>query len=325
LERTIDIENLEVTFATREGAFRAVRGVNLQLARGQTLGLVGESGCGKSVTAMSLVRLLPQPNSNIRAAKFRVCETELLTLKREEMAKFRGNKVGVIFQEPMAALNPVLRVGDQIDEVLRIHFPDLSREARQKRIEELLTQVGISSPKARMREFPHALSGGMRQRVMIAMALAGEPELLIADEPTTALDVTIQAQILALINELQAKHNMSLVLISHDLAVVAAMADVIHVMYGGFIVESASPQDLIAHPKHPYTKGLLQSRPSAQLPRKSRLPSIKGQVARRGEDAGCPFRDRCSEAKSVCDTFSMKVELISDQHQVSCARWKELT
>jgi oligopeptide/dipeptide ABC transporter ATP-binding protein len=325
LERTIDIENLEVTFATREGSFRAVRGVTLQLTRGQTLGLVGESGCGKSVTAMSLVRLLPLPNSNIRATKFRVCGSELLTLKRDEMARFRGNKVGVIFQEPMAALNPVLRVGDQIEEVLCIHFPDLSSVARKKRVEELLTQVGISSPKSRMKEFPHSLSGGMRQRVMIAMALAGEPELLIADEPTTALDVTIQAQILALINELQRKHNMSLVLISHDLAVVAAMADIIHVMYGGFIVESASPADLIAHPKHPYTKGLLMSRPNAQLPRKSRLPSIKGQVMRRGDDAGCPFRDRCSEAKPVCDTFPMNIEKVGDNHQVSCARWKELT
>ncbi|HNR36982.1 MAG TPA: ABC transporter ATP-binding protein, partial [Candidatus Hydrogenedentes bacterium] len=246
------VHNLKTYFATDDGDARAVDGVSFEIGEGETLALVGESGCGKSVTALSLLRLIPNPPGRIVGGSITMEGTDLLALRESEMRAIRGNRISMIFQEPMTSLNPVFRIGKQIEAVIRLHRGVSAADARTRSI-QLLDKVGIPSPEERIDDYPHQMSGGMRQRVMIAMALACEPRLLIADEPTTALDVTIQAQILDLLRALQAENGMSILLITHDLGIVAETADRVAIMYAGKIVEEAPVAELFAHPKHPYT------------------------------------------------------------------------
>ena len=288
----LEIENLESGFDTERGLVKAVDGISFELEKGRTLGIVGESGCGKTVTAMSIVDLLPKPAGRVLGGNIRFMEHELRDAERELMYNLRGNDIGVIFQEPMAALNPVQRVGRQIIESLLLHRDLTKAEALRKAI-ELLDAVGIPSPDMRISDYPHQLSGGMRQRVMIAIALCCNPDLLIADEPTTALDVTVQAQILDLMSEMQKDRGMATLLITHDLGVIAEQCDEVVVMYAGRIVERAPVKELFAEPKHAYTKGLLSSIPRLTNKRKSQLRTIPGQVASIQDFvSGCRFCQR---------------------------------
>ena len=288
----LEIENLESSFDTERGLVKAVDGISFELEKGRTLGIVGESGCGKTVTAMSIVDLLPKPAGRVLGGSIRFMDHELRDAERELMYDLRGNDIGVIFQEPMAALNPVQRVGRQIIESLLLHRDLTKAEALRKAI-ELLDAVGIPSPDMRISDYPHQLSGGMRQRVMIAIALCCNPDLLIADEPTTALDVTVQAQILELMSEMQKDRGMATLLITHDLGVIAEQCDEVVVMYAGRIVERAPVKELFAKPKHAYTKGLLSSIPRLTNKRKSQLRTIPGQVASIQDFvSGCRFCQR---------------------------------
>ena len=292
MSNLLEIENLESGFDTERGLVKAVDGLSFELEKGRTLGIVGESGCGKTVTAMSIVDLLPKPAGKILEGSIRFMGRELRGAEPEVMYDVRGNDVGVVFQEPMAALNPVQRVGRQIIESLLLHRDLTKAEALRKAV-ELLDAVGIPSPDRRISDYPHQLSGGMRQRVMIAIALCCDPDLLIADEPTTALDVTVQAQILELMSEMQKERGMATLLITHDLGVIAEQCDEVVVMYAGRIVERASVKDLFAEPKHAYTKGLLSSIPRLTNERKSKLRTITGQVASIQDFvAGCRFCQR---------------------------------
>ena len=292
MSNLLEIENLESGFDTERGLVKAVDGLSFELEKGRTLGIVGESGCGKTVTAMSIVDLLPKPAGKILQGSIRFMGRELRGAEPEVMYDVRGNDVGVVFQEPMAALNPVQRVGRQIIESLLLHRDLTKAEALRKAV-ELLDAVGIPSPDRRISDYPHQLSGGMRQRVMIAIALCCDPDLLIADEPTTALDVTVQAQILELMSEMQKERGMATLLITHDLGVIAEQCDEVVVMYAGRIVERASVKDLFAEPKHAYTKGLLSSIPRSTNERKSKLRTITGQVASIQDFvAGCRFCQR---------------------------------
>lgn len=292
MSNLLEIENLESGFDTERGLVKAVDGLSFELEKGRTLGIVGESGCGKTVTAMSIVDLLPKPAGKILEGSIRFMGRELRGAEPEVMYDVRGNDVGVVFQEPMAALNPVQRVGRQIIESLVLHRDLTKAEALRKAV-ELLDAVGIPSPDMRISDYPHQLSGGMRQRVMIAIALCCDPDLLIADEPTTALDVTVQAQILELMSEMQKERGMATLLITHDLGVIAEQCDEVVVMYAGRIVERASVKDLFAEPKHAYTKGLLSSIPRLTNERKSKLRTITGQVASIQDFvAGCRFCQR---------------------------------
>jgi len=288
----LEIENLEAGFDTEHGLVKAVDGLSFELEKGRTLGIVGESGCGKTVTAMSIVDLLPKPAGKILEGSIRLMGRELRGAEPDVMYDVRGDDVGVVFQEPMTALNPVQRVGRQIIESLLLHRDLTKAEALRKAV-ELLDAVGIPSPDRRISDYPHQLSGGMRQRVMIAIALCCDPDLLIADEPTTALDVTVQAQILELMSEMQKERGMATLLITHDLGVIAEQCDEVVVMYAGRIVERASVKDLFAEPKHAYTKGLLSSIPRLTNERKSKLRTISGQVASIQDFvAGCRFCQR---------------------------------
>ena len=292
MSNLLEIENLESGFDTERGLVKAVDGLSFELEKGRTLGIVGESGCGKTVTAMSIVDLLPKPAGKILQGSIRFMGRELRGAEPEVMYDVRGNDVGVVFQEPMAALNPVQRVGRQIIESLLLHRDLTKAEALRKAV-ELLDAVGIPSPDRRISDYPHQLSGGMRQRVMIAIALCCDPDLLIADEPTTALDATVQAQILELMSEMQKERGMATLLITHDLGVIAEQCDEVVVMYAGRIVERASVKDLFAEPKHAYTKGLLSSIPRLTNERKSKLRTITGQVASIQDFvAGCRFCQR---------------------------------
>ena len=292
MSNLLEIENLESGFDTERGLVKAVDGLSFELEKGRTLGIVGESGCGKTVTAMSIVDLLPKPAGKILEGSIRFMGRELRGAEPEVMYDVRGNDVGVVFQEPMAALNPVQRVGRQIIESLLLHRDLTKAEALRKAV-ELLDAVGIPSPDRRISDYPHQLSGGMRQRVMIAIALCCDPDLLIADEPTTALDVTVQAQILELMSEMQEERGMATLLITHDLGVIAEQCDEVVVMYAGRIVERASVKDLFAEPKHAYTKGLLSSIPRLTNERKSKLRTITGQVASIQDFVeGCRFCQR---------------------------------
>ena len=292
MSNLLEIENLESGFDTERGLVKAVDGLSFELEKGRTLGIVGESGCGKTVTAMSIVDLLPKPAGKILEGSIRFMGRELRGAEPEVMYDVRGNDVGVVFQEPMAALNPVQRVGRQIIESLLLHRDLTKAEALRKAV-ELLDAVGIPSPDRRISDYPHQLSGGMRQRVMIAIALCCDPDLLIADEPTTALDVTVQAQILELMSEMQKERGMATLLITHDLGVIAEQCDEVVVMYAGRIVERASVKDLFAEPKHAYTKGLLSSIPRLTNERKSKLRTITGQVASIQDFVeGCRFCQR---------------------------------
>jgi oligopeptide/dipeptide ABC transporter ATP-binding protein len=303
-EPLLRVRDLKTYFVTDRGAgtARAVDGVSFDLHPGETLGIVGESGCGKTVTSLSILRLIPEPPGHIRPGSYIEFEgRNLLTLAPKELRAIRGNRIAMIFQEPMTSLNPVLTIGDQVAEAAIVH-QQLSRRAARARAIEMLRQVGIPDPGSRVDDYPHQLSGGMRQRVMIAMALICHPQILIADEPTTALDVTIQAQILELLTRLQQQLSMAVLLITHDLGVVAGSADRVVVMYAGQVVETAPTPELFARPRHPYTEGLMASIPRLDRPRE-RLHSIPGSVpAATAWPAGCRFHPRCPFAWEKCRT-----------------------
>ena len=300
-ETVLRVESLSAEFAMEEGIVRVVDGVSFDLAAGETLGLVGESGCGKSVTALSIMGLLPKPAGRVAGGRILLNGEDLLHLPKDAMQRIRGRRISMIFQEPMTALNPVQRVGRQLIEMLRLHGDVGTRRALRERAVELLAEVGIPAPDRRLDDYPHQLSGGMRQRVLIAIALACRPDVLIADEPTTALDVTIQAQILELIERLQQQRGMSVIFITHDLGVIAEIADQVVVMYAGRVVERASVTALFERPLHPYTRGLLASMPQLQQQPKSHLPTIAGMVPSLAAlPDGCRFSNRCSRATPVC-------------------------
>ena len=322
----LEVSDLEVEFAVDDGKIKVLDGVSFKVAPGQTLGIVGEAGCGKSVTSLAIMGLLPRPHGQVVAGSIRFQGEELLTLAPDQMYKVRGNRISMIFQEPMTALNPVQTVGDQLMEVFSLHRPDFSKAQRKEAAIAMLQKVGIPEPAQRFAVYPHNLSGGMRQRVMIAMALACEPDLLICDEPTTALDVTIQAQILDLMKALQAQTGMAIIFITHDLGVVAELCDEVVVMYAGRAVERADIFELFDHPRHPYTHGLMASIPRLEDVPKSLLKTIKGQVPALHEmPAGCRFSNRCPHATEICVSTIPATEQLSDRHAVACHHWKELS
>jgi oligopeptide/dipeptide ABC transporter ATP-binding protein len=295
----LEIQNLEVAFDTEAGRVHAVDGVSLALEEGRTLGLVGESGCGKSVTATSILRLVPSPPGIILGGSIRFAGLDLLKMSPADLPKIRGNEIAMIFQDPMTSLNPVFTIEKQLGEVLKLRFGWQGKPARERCI-EILATVGIPDPGARLSNYPHELSGGQKQRVMIAMALLCEPKLLIADEPTTALDVTIQAQILYLIRELQQRTGAAVLFITHDMGVVAEMCDDVAVMYAGRVVEQGGVIDIFDNSRHPYTKGLLRSIPRKETPKKADLPTIEGVVpSLLAPPSGCRFAERCWRRKSL--------------------------
>jgi peptide/nickel transport system ATP-binding protein len=317
----LEVSNLRTQFDTPDGTVRAVEGLSFEVEAGETVAIVGESGCGKSVTSMSILRLIPEPPGRVTGS-VRFQGRELLALPEAEIRDIRGNAISMIFQEPMTSLNPVLTVGHQIGETLRLH-QGLSARAAERRAVEMLVLVGIPAPERRVREYPHQLSGGMRQRVMIAMALACNPKLLIADEPTTALDVTIQAQILDMMRELKTRLGSAIMLITHDLGVVAEMAERVVVMYAGRKVEEASVEDIFARPLHPYTRGLLGAVPrlgsSLDAGARGRLAEIPGLVpSLRAPIVGCAFAGRCPMATDVCRRAAPAIEAKAPGHAAAC-------
>ncbi len=300
-ERLLEIEDVSVSFDLGGRSVEVVSGVSLSVEAGKTLALVGESGCGKSVTASSVMRLLPHPHGRVTSGSIHFRGLDVLALPLDRMHELRGGRMAMIFQEPMTALNPVHRSGDQIREIFELHRDEVPRKEREKEILALLESVDMPSPAERARAYPFQLSGGMRQRIMIAMALAGKPELLIADEPTTALDVTVQAQILSLIRDLQKRNGMGVLYITHDMGVVAQIAHEVAVMYAGRIVERAPAGEIFKEPLHPYTRGLIASMPALSSAPKSRLPFIKGQVPSPADyPSHCRFADRCELADEGC-------------------------
>jgi oligopeptide/dipeptide ABC transporter ATP-binding protein len=320
----LSVRELAVGFDTDDGIVRAVDRVSFDVTPGRTLGIVGESGCGKSVTALSVMRLLPQPMGRILGGEILFGGRDLLRLPIDAMREVRGAQIGMVFQEPMSALNPVHTIGRQLSEVLLVHRRANKADALKRSV-EILAKVGIPSPEVRVSEYPHQLSGGMRQRVVIAMALACGPQLLIADEPTTALDVTVQAQILSLIKDLQQEMAMAVILITHDLGVIAETCDDVIVMYAGRVAEQGPVGEIFARPRHPYTNGLLSSIPRLTGRRKSRLNSIEGMVPGLRElPAGCRFANRCPYAEPRCAERAPPLEAVTEGHDVSCFRWREL-
>ncbi len=315
----LKIEQLQTHFFTEAGTVRAVDGVSLMVRKGETLGIVGESGCGKSVTALSILRLIPTPPGKIVGGNIYLDGRDLLKLPEDEMRKVRGASISMIFQEPMTSLNPVFTVGDQIAEGIRLHQRLSKRESWNKAI-EMLRIVRVADPDRRVKEYPHQMSGGMRQRVMIAMALSCNPQLLIADEPTTALDVTIQAQILELLSQLKSELGMAVMLITHDLGVVADTAARVAVMYAGRVVEEAPVMELFANPKHPYTQGLLSSIPRIEKSeRRPRLQAIPGMVPDMLElPKGCKFQARCSKVFEPCYGEEPQLKDVAANHRVRC-------
>ena len=316
----LEIQNLTVSFSTPKGKLIAVNGISFHLNPGETLALVGESGCGKTVSALSMLRLLPEPPAEILSGKIIFDGQDLLSLRAKVLQDLRGHSISMIFQDPMTSLNPVLTVGEQIAETLLRHTAMNRREALQKSA-DLLSRVELPSPKEKLQYYPHQLSGGMRQRVMIAMALACAPRVLIADEPTTALDVLIQAQILELLGNLKKETGMSILIITHDLGVVAEIAQRVLVMYAGEIVESGPAKAVLNNPFHPYTKGLIASIPKLGTKKKpgARLEEISGNVPSLDQrPSGCPFHPRCSWAMEICKTQNPQLRMIEAQRQVSC-------
>ena len=317
MTRVLDVQNLRVSFpGSDHRRFYPVDGVSFQLDRGETLALVGESGCGKSLTSLALLQLVPSPGRIESGSTIRLGDTDVLALRGEALRRIRGRRIGMVFQDPMTSLNPVFTVGDQIMEGILAHFK-MPRATARDRALQLLQEVGIPDPGQRLRAYPHQLSGGMRQRVMIAIALAAEPEILVADEPTTALDVTVQAQILEVLDRLQANRGMAVLLITHDLGIVAGRADRVAVMYAGQIVEEAATSRLFANPSHPYTQGLFASVPRITGPLK-RLNPIRGSVpAPSAWPSGCRFRPRCPKAfdKSELEPPLLTVE---PDHRMRC-------
>lgn len=314
----LEVIDLHVSFHTYAGEVKAVRGVSFELEEGETLAIVGESGSGKSVTSQTIMRLLPTPPTEIKKGKILFNERDLTQLTDKEMEQVRGSEIGMIFQDPMTSLNPTMTVGKQIAEGLKKHFKRSSREAMKEAI-NLLELVGIPNPETRVKQYPHQFSGGMRQRAMIAIALACRPKLLIADEPTTALDVTIQAQILDLMKSLQEKTGTSIILITHDLGVVAKMAHKVAVMYAGQIVEKGTVDQIFHHPQHPYTWGLMSSIPRLDLHNKGELVPIPGTPPDLLDPPkGCPFAARCGYAMEVCKELPPDTTYVEDGHQVRC-------
>ena len=318
----LTIENLRTYFYIRDHVAKAVDDVSLTIKAGQTLGLVGESGCGKSVTAHSIMRLIPEPPGKIVGGRILLRDANLLELSEAELRRIRGNRISMIFQEPMTSLNPVYPVGEQVAEVIRLHQRAARREARE-RVIEMFRLAGIPAPERRIRDYPHQMSGGMRQRVMIAMALACKPELMIADEPTTALDVTIQAQILDLMNKLKAETGASILFITHDLGVIAETAQYVAVMYAGKVVEYTDVKTLFNHPKHPYTVGLLESIPVlGKQTANGRLNAISGIVPSLFNlPSGCLFSDRCPDVFSACHEVEPDMYRVGDNHTARCLKY----
>lgn len=318
MAKLLEIEELQTHFFTSAGVVKAVDGVSYTVDEGETVAVVGESGCGKSVTAMSILRLIPWPPGKIVGGAIRFDGVDLLQLSEEEIRNIRGRDIGMIFQEPMTSLNPVLTIGLQLTETLLAHR-DITEEKARERAVELLGMVGISEPERRLDQYPHHLSGGMRQRVVIAMALSCEPKLIIADEPTTALDVTIQAQILELMKELTKSMGVAMIVITHNLGVVARYADKVNVMYAGRIIESGTAQDIYYNPKHPYTLALLKSVPRMDQARQAKLDPVDGQPPDLSQlDGGCAFRPRCRFATEKCAQEYPPLEKVSDSHATAC-------
>lgn len=317
-EPLLQIKDLYVNFRTYAGEVQAVRGVSLQLAAGESLAIVGESGCGKSVTAQSIMKLLPVPPARYAAGQIIFQGQDLLTKSEAAMQQVRGKQIGMIFQDPMTSLNPTMKVGKQIVEMLRLHT-DLTPARQKERALEMLSLVGLPNPQKRFDQYPHEFSGGMRQRAMIAMAMACNPALLLADEPTTALDVTIQAQILELMQELRAKLGTAIILITHDLGVVAGFATRVLVMYAGKVVESAPTQQLFDQPQHPYTRGLLASVPRPARGVRQKLQPIAGRPPDLlAPPPGCAFWPRCGQAMRVCQELAPPEFTIQPEHTASC-------
>jgi peptide/nickel transport system ATP-binding protein len=326
----LDVQDLKVSFKTEDGDVHAVDGVSFQVKKGQTLGIVGESGCGKSVTSLAIMRLIPTPPGWIRGGNIFYKGQDLMKIPMDQMRKIRGNEISMIFQEPMTSLNPVFTIGQQVTEAVLLH-EDLSPSAAKDKAIEMLRMVGIPAPEKRISDYPHQLSGGMRQRVMIAMALGLNPQVLIADEPTTALDVTIQAQVLDLLRDLQQKVGMALILITHDLGVVAEMADEVLVMYAGKTAEFGSVREIFKNPSHPYTRGLLNSIPTLnQDPtgkiKKTRLEAIPGIVPNLLDlPQGCRFQERCKFVSDICKQAEPELKAVKGRsagslHEFRCVK-----
>lgn len=320
----LEVKNLVTRFYTQQGVVHAVNGISYRLQKGESMALVGESGCGKSVSALSLLGLVPTPPGMVEQGSVLFNGVDLLQQTERQLRQVRGGEIGMVFQDPMTSLNPVLSIGRQLSEGIRLHL-GLDATAAQKRASELLALVGIPDAANRLADLPHQFSGGQRQRIMIAMALACDPALLIADEPTTALDVTIQAQIIALVKQLKEKLGMSVIWITHDLGVVASLVDKVAVMYAGYIVEMANVVDLYTETSHPYTLGLLESLPKVDAQKRERLIPIEGVPPDLYEEpAHCPFAARCRFAVAHCWQENPSLQPIAPQHTVACWRWEEV-
>lgn len=319
MKSILQVNNLKTSFYTENGEVQAVRGINFNLSKGEIVGIVGESGSGKSVTVKSVMNIIPFPGK-IKEGEIVFKESNLLELSKEEIRQIKGNEIAMIFQDPMTALNPLFTIGQQITETILAHRNDISKKEATDIAIELLEKVNIPSPEERVKQYPHEFSGGMRQRAVIAMALANDPDILIADEPTTALDVTIQDQILKLIKELQNKLNKSVILITHDLGVVAETCDRVLVMYGGLIIEEGTKEDIFYNPKHPYTIGLLNSMPRLDVEKsENKLTPIEGTPPNLiNPPSGCPFASRCKHAMKLCNEYVPNYYEISEGHKSLC-------
>ena len=319
----LDVRDLRTQSFTQDGVVKAVNGISFHVSQGEPLGIVGESGCGKSVSVLSVMRLIPQPPGKIVGGEVMFGGRDLLKLSGDEIRQVRGNQIAMIFQDPMTSLNPVLTIGRQIGEALELHL-DMKRDVARSRSAELLEMVGIPQAEDRLDDYPHQFSGGMRQRAMIAMGLACSPQLLIADEPTTALDVTIQAQIVELVKRLRDEIGMAVIWITHDLGIVAGLADRVMVMYAGFAVEEAAVKEVYGNPRHPYTIGLLGSLPRLDELRKDKLESIEGLPPDLiALPKGCPFEARCIYAIEKCKTERPRLEPVGPRHRIAC--WVDVT
>jgi len=323
----VEIDDLHTYFYTDIGVVKAVDGVTFDVPKGKTVGVVGESGCGKSVTSLSLMQLVQRPQGQIVKGQIRFnvgdSALDIAKIPTDKMQKIRGNEISMIFQEPMTSLNPVFRIGNQVNEVIELHNEGITKEDIKKRTIEMLEMVGIANPEGVYEMYPHELSGGMRQRVMIAMALACTPKLIIADEPTTALDVTIQAQIMDLLRQLKTKINSSIMLITHDLGVIAEMADFVVVMYAGRVIEKGTAREVFHHPSHPYTVGLMESKPTSHK-KVNRLYSIPGSVPNPVNMPNyCYFKDRCNKSIKACEGPYPPMTFLSDTHTVACYRYMD--
>ena len=318
----LQIKDLSIVYATEDGVVQALTNANLTLRQGETLGLVGETGAGKTTLARGIMRLIPDPPGKIVSGEILFEEKDLLRLSIKEMRKYRGSQISMIFQDPMTSLNPVMTVGDQIREVIVTHHPEMSRQDARKHAEDMLEMVGITA--TRYNDYPHQFSGGMKQRVVIAIAMICNPELIICDEPTTALDVTIQAQIMELLKEMQVKDGKSIILITHNMGLVAEMADEVCVMYMGRVVEFGSLEDVFDRPSHPYTRALLRSVPVLGLADGQKLETIPGATPNPADlKGGCEFADRCEECTAACRERDIPMFEISPGHRVRCLKFKE--